>query len=204
MDFKRVLVTDRLAWELFGAAAREKLLFVRDASEQEPQTRPGLARQRALSLIVLFDRLSVPDPGQNPFRLPDLEKEGIVEIIPVDHSSVAVHPLGTKWRKGKLGLRSRPPKNLLQGLSLVQQFRPLVINRILTVRVEYVIGLSKLLGLSRRAFLETFFDYAIAYAQGDEDAVREHSFTRNFPKNLLKEMSEELFDFSAQRGRTRS
>jgi hypothetical protein len=81
VNFEHVLATDRLAWELFGAAAQEKLLFVRD-NEQEPRTRSGLAKQRALSLIVLFDRLSIPDPGLNSFRLPDLEKEGIVEIIP--------------------------------------------------------------------------------------------------------------------------
>jgi hypothetical protein len=46
------------------------------------------------------------------FRLPDLEKEGIVEIIPA-HQPLGVQPISTKWKRGKLGSRGRPPKALL-------------------------------------------------------------------------------------------
>ena len=112
MNFGKVLVTDRLAWDIFGAAALEKFLFLGDPSEQAPQRRAGMARQRALSLIVLFDRLLIHEFGKGAFRLPDLEKDGIVEIIPADQPSVAVPPLATTWRKGELGSRGRPPKGL--------------------------------------------------------------------------------------------
>ncbi len=78
MDFRRVLVTDRLAWENFGAAAREQLLFVKQPGEQTFQRKLGRAMQRALSLIVLFDRLVIHDFGDGTFRLPVLEDEGIV------------------------------------------------------------------------------------------------------------------------------
>ena len=63
VDFGRVLVTDRLAWEIFGAAALEKLLFLGHPSEPPPQKRAGFAGQRALSLIVLFDRLLIHEFG---------------------------------------------------------------------------------------------------------------------------------------------
>ena len=61
MDFSRVLVTDRLGWEIFGASAREKLLFVQNPNEQQPGARLGTAGQRGLSLLVLFDRLVIHD-----------------------------------------------------------------------------------------------------------------------------------------------
>src|ERR1035441_444120 len=154
MDFGKVLVTDRLAWDIFGAAALEKFLFLGDPSELAPQRRAGMARQRALSLIVLFDRLLIHEFGKGAFRLPDLEKDGIVEIIPADQPSVAVPPLETTWRKGELGSRGRPPKGLLRSLSLVQQFRPLVTNRLLTGSNEFVSIVAEALGLSRRALID--------------------------------------------------
>jgi hypothetical protein len=75
MDFQRVLVTDKLAWEIFGAAAREQLLFTNKPEEESFRRRPGASAQHALSLLVLFDRLVIHDFGEGTFRIPDLEKE---------------------------------------------------------------------------------------------------------------------------------
>jgi hypothetical protein len=198
VDFKSVLVTDLLAWEIFGAAAVEKLLFVGDPRDQVPRKGAGLAAQRALSLIVLFDRLLIHDFGRGTFRLPDLEKEGIVEIIPADKVPTGIPALTTKRRPGKLGSRRRPPKTLLQSLSLVQQFRPLITNRLLTGRLEFFDFLAKSLGLSRRTMIDTFLDYAIAYAQGNENGVQEHIFNEVLPKDFVDEIRNELFDYSAR------
>ena len=198
MDFGQVLVTDRLAWEIFGAAAAEELLFLGGPGEQRPQRRAGIAGQRALSLIVLFDRLLIHEFGKGAFRLPDLEKEGIVEIIPADHPSVEAPPLATTWRKGKLGSRGRPPRGLLRSLSLVQQFRPLVTNRLLTGSNEFVSVLARALGKSRRALIDTFLDYAIAYIQGHDAVVRDHVFNEILPKDFVNEITDELFDFTAR------
>jgi hypothetical protein len=198
VDFGHVLVTDRLAWEIFGAAAVEKVLFSSDPSEQMPRSRAGMAGQRALSLIVLFDKLLIHEFGRSAWRLPDLEKEGIVEIIPADQPAAGVPPLPTNWRKGELGSRRRPPKNLLRSLSLVQQFRPLVTNRLLTGSNQFVNELARAVGLSRRAMIDTFLDYAIAYIQGHVKDVREHVFNEVFPNDLLNEITDELFDFSVR------
>lgn len=192
MDFQRVLVTDRLAWEIFGAAAREQLLFTNNPGEQAFRRRPGAAAQRALSLLVLFDRLVIHDFGEGTFRLPDLEKDGIVEILPGDWKPGTMMGLSTKWKKGRLGTRGRPPKSLLQSLSLVQQFRPLVINRLLTGKIDFVDMLSDALGVSRRRSIELFLDYSIAYIQGDRTAVRSHVLDRT----LSQDLKEQLFAFS--------
>jgi hypothetical protein len=197
VDFKQVLVTDRLAWEIFGSAALEELLFVRDTREDKPQKGHGITGQRALSLIVLFDRLLIHDFGGGAFRLPDLEKEGIVEIIPANQPP-RVKPLATAWSKGELGSRGRPPTALLRSLSLVQQFRPLVTNRLLTGNIEFFSVIAKGLRVSRRILIDRFLDYAIAYIQGHDKAVREHPFNEALPEDFLEEIRNELFDFTAR------
>ena len=67
---------------------------------------------------------------------------------------------------------------------LFEQFRPLVINRLLTGRNEFVSVLSKALGLSRRRLIDTFLDYAIAYIEGRDSFVRGHVFNEAFRLTL--------------------
>jgi hypothetical protein len=165
MDFSRVLVTDRLAWEIFGAAAQEKLLFVRQPDEQRPQTWPGAARQRALSLLVLFDSLILHENGEGTFRLPYLEKEGIVQIIPTTYVK-NVPALTTQWRRGLLS------KNLLQGASLICQFRPFIINRLLKDNNNFGKSAANILGGSQRKYLNLFFDFVLAVFRCDKIAIR--------------------------------
>ncbi len=105
MDFSRVLVRDNLAWELFSAAARENLLFSRPLTEEERSNlsrRSRLTRQRALSLLVLFDHLVLHDYC-NAFRLPDLEKDGIVEVMAGSDPVEEVPPLPTLVEQGAYG-----------------------------------------------------------------------------------------------------
>jgi hypothetical protein len=148
--------------------------------------------QRALSLIVLFDRLVIHDFGEGTFRLPDLENEGIVEVIPADWKPGKTAGLKTQWRKGRLGSRGRPPKSLLQSLLLVEKFRPLVINRLLTGNIDFIDILSDALGMSKRRCVDLFLDYSIGYIQGNETLVRAHILDRVLGDNL----KEQLFAFS--------
>ncbi len=199
MDFSRVLVTDKLAWELFGAAAREKLLFSRPGTEAGLPKRHAATQQRALSLLVLFDRLVVHDIN-DAFRLPDLEKDGLIEVVPASEPPVEIPPLRTRWRRGPMALRGRPPKSLLQSLALIERFRPFVINRLLRMRgpLDFFTAVADGLRIPRRRCLELFFDYALAAVRGDEAALREHVFTAAFPADLLREITNELFDFSSR------
>jgi hypothetical protein len=198
VDFKRILVTDRLAWEIFGAAAREKLLYVRNPDDELLGSRQSRVGERALSLLVLFDRVSIHEYGEGTLRLPDLEGEGIVEIIAANKPSKIQPALSTNWVKGRLGARERPPRNLLRSLALVQQFRPLVVNRLLKSKNRFDTTLAGALDVSRRQYINLFLDYALAYIQGNEVVMREHILTKALPNDLIQEITEELFDFSAR------
>lgn len=198
MDFNRVLVTDRLAWELFGAAAREGFLFSRGAGAADLPKRAGLARQRALSLLVLFERLVVHDFG-DAFRLPDLENSGLVEVVPALKPADNVPPVPTRWQKAPLSLASRPDRELLRNVSRIREFRPLVINRLLVgFDFAFFDALAEGLRVSRRQCLELFFDYAIAAVQGDTSALAEHVFSAALPEDFLRQVTTELFDFSSR------
>jgi hypothetical protein len=54
------MLTDKLAWELFGLAGKERMLFSR-SSEGAPTPRGGAVSQRALSFLTLFDRIIIHD-----------------------------------------------------------------------------------------------------------------------------------------------
>jgi hypothetical protein len=191
-------VTDRLAWEILSAAEREKLLFVRDSSEPRPQAQLQSVGQRALSLLVLFDRLAIHELGDGNFRLPDLESEGIVEIVTASQPTDKIRALETKKRKVRMGPCRRLSKMHLEALSRLQQFRPLVINRLDSVENKFFAALANGLRVSKRRCLELFLDYAVAYVQGDGAALRTHLFSKVLPKDLLRDVRKELFDFSAR------
>lgn len=76
-DFTRVLLTDKIAWELYGLAARERMLYSSDAKEITPAPKRGAVSQRALSFLVLFDNVIIHDFSNGAFRIPDLEGDGI-------------------------------------------------------------------------------------------------------------------------------
>jgi hypothetical protein len=199
MDFSRVLVTDNLAWELFSAAAREELLFFRKAATNDDLAnlsgRGGAARQRALSLLVLFDRLVVHDCS-DAFRLPDLENDGIIEVHPTPEVAYDVPPLRTHWRKGPLASRGRPPKKLLQSLSLIQRLRPFVVNRILKAgKIDLFSFLASKMGVSYRRCIELFLDFATAVAQGEMTAILGNTFAKILPRDALTDLTARLFVF---------
>ena len=202
MDFSRVLVTDNLAWQLFSAANREKLLFSRLSKEKDLPTLSkggGPARQRALTLLLLFDHLVLHDYNDT-FRLPDLERDGIVEVVQSSGPVENVAPLPTRWRRGPLAHRGRPPRALLKSLALVQRLQPFVVNRVLpmTGEIKFFPALAKGLRVSRRRCVELFLDYALAAVRGDQVALREHVFTTELPEDFLREITDGLFHFNEQ------
>jgi hypothetical protein len=194
MDFRRVLVTDRLSNELFAAAAKDNLLFLRSRHTELPPVSGGLARQRALSLLVLFDQILIHEDGLGELRIPDLEQEGIVKIISATGPSDGdVSPLVTTWKKSDP--RGFPPKALLQSLARVRQLRPIVANRIMGISPQFASFVAKKAGTSRRVFIEQLLDYATAYVQGQNELMQEHPLNQFLPKSFLKSMKKDLFCF---------
>ena len=125
-------------------------------------------------------------------RIPDLEKQGFVEIVSADWRPRG-RPLKTQWQPTKHDKRAPPPKQLLQSLVLVRRHLPLIVNRLISKRALYFIDiLADWIGVSRRRAAEMFIDYAILYAQGDPAAVRAHPLD----DVLAPDLKSQLFDFS--------
>jgi hypothetical protein len=124
-DFTRVLLTDKVAWELFGLASREHMLYTSGAGDSPPIPQRGAASQRALSFLVLFDKVIVHDFSEGAFRIPDLESDGIVQVIARGEPAQPVEPLRTRWKEGPLRKRRRPPASLLRSLRLLKEERTL-------------------------------------------------------------------------------
>ena len=193
-DFTRVLLTDKIAWALFGLAARERMLYSSDAKESTPTLKRGAVSQRALSFLVLFDSVITHDFSNGAFRIPDLEGEGILQVIAREQPARAVAPLRTRWRLGPLRNRRRPPVSLLRSLRLFKEERALVIDRLLSVRSDWERSLATALGISRRDFLNAFFDYALACVEGDQVILRDTILNR-LPDDILAHWTSRLFDF---------
>ena len=196
-DFNRVLLTDKVAWELFGLAARQHMLYTSDGGANPPIPKGGAVSQRALSFLVLFDKVIVHDFSEGSFRLPDLENDGIVEVIARGEPAQPVEPLRTRWKKGPLRKRRRPPASLLRSLRLLQEERPLVIDRLLSVRSDWERSVAVALGISRRGFLNAFFDYALACVEGD-NAVLKDSLLNRLPDDMVAHWTRRLFDFQVK------
>jgi hypothetical protein len=193
-DFTRVLLTDKIAWELFGRAARERRLYRSDAAEIPPPLKRGVASQRALAFLVLFDNVMIHDFSNGAFRIPNLEDEGILQVTARGEPTRAVTPLRPRWRRGPLRNRRRPPASLLRSLRLFKEERALVIDRLLSVRSDWERSLATALGISRREFLNVFFDYALACVEGDQVVLRETILNR-LPDDILAHWTSRLFDF---------
>lgn len=194
IDFTQVLLTDKIAWELFGLAARERLLYRSDAQDVAPIAKRGAVSQRTLSLLVLFDKIIVHDFSEGSYRIPDLENEGIIEVIARGNPTETVKPLRTRWKQGPLHSRRRPPASLLRSLRLLKEERGLVIDRLLSVPSDWERALGTALGVTRRRFLNAFFDYALACVEGDRTVIRE-SLLNRLPDDILAYWTRRLFDF---------
>ena len=195
-DFSRVLLTDKMAWGLFGLAATDRLLYTSDATDNVPTATRGLARQRTLSLLVLFDKIIVHDFSEGSFRIPDLENEGVVQVIARAEAVQPVSPLRTRWKHGPLRGRGRPPVSLLRSLRLLKEETALIIDRLMSVRSDWERSIALSLGVSRRRFLGEFFAYALACVEGDDEVLRK-SLLNRLPDGVLARWTAQLFDFKS-------
>src|SRR5437773_749645 len=126
LRFDEVLITDAVAWTLFGLAQKESLLYTAQGEHFSGRPPTSRDRQAVLSLLVLFDKLVVHDlsPGHGTFRIPDLERDGLLEIVAVAEPSTKMAPLKSSWKPSKVDPRPRPPVSLRQDLALLQAYKP--------------------------------------------------------------------------------
>lgn len=74
----------------------------------QPTATRGSASQRILALLVLFDEIIIHDFSEGSFRIPDLENEGVVQVIARAEAAQPVKPLGTRWETWTTLAEGRP------------------------------------------------------------------------------------------------
>jgi hypothetical protein len=196
--FDEVLLADGMAWALFGLAQKEGLLYTSNGESFPGHYLKSKDRQAVLSLIILFDKLVVHDlsPNSGTFRLPDLEKSGVLEIVATDEPLTKPAPIKSSWKPSKFDPRQKPPVSLRQNLALIREYEPLVIDRLMSVASKFDSSVANGLHISRRAYLHEFFDLATNYLAGNTKLLRQNVLEQTLPSDLLKTIKCELFDFT--------
>ena len=77
----------------------------------------------------------------------------------------------------------------------MQVFKPLVIDRLLSVRQDFPAFMARTLDITKRKFYGEFLDLAISYALGDGGRLSLNIIEQRLPPDLLNEIKRELFDF---------
>jgi hypothetical protein len=200
ISFENVLATDGVAWTLFGMAQEEGLLYTSSGERFEGRRPSAKARQSVLSLLLLFDKLIVHDftRGSGRFRLPDLERDDIVEMAAAFGSSTKPQPLKSQWKPSRTDPRKALSVSRRRELALVQAYKPLIIDRLLSGSrdiFEFHDYLARSLGISRRAYYNEFLDLATNYALGNRAALQNNIIDQSLPRDFGTEIKKELFDF---------
>ena len=197
MNFEDVIVSDGMAWSLFGQAGKERLLYVAPGVDTTIRPPSPSVRQAVLALLVLFDKLTVHDLSSDgvQFRIPSLESEGIVDIVAAGEPRTRTKPIETRWTPSKADPRPKAGTALRRSLVLVNEYRPLVVSRLMSRPNEFATVVSKTLQISRRRYYNDLLDLATAYIAGDTARVKETLLARSLPKDLFREITREMFDF---------
>jgi len=202
LRFDHVLATDGIARSFFELAKDEGLLYSTEGSELPGHGPTRRVLQAALTLLVLFDKVVIHDnvPGPPSNRIPDLERDGIIEVIGGTEPLQKSAPLKTTWIPSKHDPRGTPPLSLRRSLSLIQAYKPLILDRLVALKVEDNVAFAKQLGITTRSYYSYLTDYAISYAVGDEKGVAGNFLEKSFPAKMRKDFKRELFDFSRSGG----
>lgn len=184
MDFQRVILADELASAFIGQSSLDDFAtYVRnpECDTLVATFRRSRSREESLRLLVLFDKVIIPDPGIG-LRLRKLEDAGIVEVASMDFSHAqrrqaaaaqavnrAAQARGRRFIKSGEGptfLDNRMVGNIASFTSacvLVQHYKPLIVNFLLRHDQSIELGrfLSRTLHLKRRHFYEALFDFPL-------------------------------------------
>lgn len=198
ISFDNVLVADGMAWTLFGMGQQEGLLYTAQGEGFSGRLPSPKDRQAVLSLLLLFDKLVIHDMTGGTLRLPDLERHGLLEIIASDEPSTKAAPMKSAWKPTKTDTRPAPPVLLRRDLTLLQAYKPLIINRLMSRPMKFDSLMARRLGISRREYLSEFLDLSVNYITGNATDLQDNIIEQNVPAWLLNEIKKELFDFQSR------
>jgi len=195
--FNEVLLADGMAWTLFGLAQQEGLLYTKKGEGFSGRPPSERDKQAVLSLFVLFDKLIVHDYTHDTgtYRFPDLEREGMLEVIAAFESSERPVPLESSWKPSKFDPRLKAPRSHRQSLALVRDYKPLIIDRLMSASATYDATIAVKLNISRRVYYSELLDLAIGYVTGNTTLLRTNLIEQKLSRRFLNQIKREFFDF---------
>jgi hypothetical protein len=177
VDFKNVIASDDLATVLLNQASKEKMLEYKGNSELiRLPTRSAKIMQESLSLLILFDRIIIPN-YIGDIHIPAIEDNGLIEFIS-DNQCFEIanrHSSSSQYRSGFSGVieKALPAKEM-------------ILNRLIKDKNEFWGILAKGTRLGRYRLYEAVFDYFFAYYHKDQDGLRSNLLNEMIPNYALK------------------
>jgi hypothetical protein len=152
-DFDKVIIADSLKASLLGQASKEGLIGKGSDKNLEKSFRRSRYKQEALSLLILFDKILLPD-FETDFHIPSLEEDDIVNVISMKYKDIS---------------------DPLARLERTVPTRPFVLNKLMSKRDDkFWRFMSNILQVSRRNLYNGALDYFLAYYRNDDVAMREN------------------------------
>jgi hypothetical protein len=200
IHFENVLVTDGMARTFFWLAQAEGLLTSTNGDHVPGRSPTPKERQEILSLVVLFEKLVIHQLTLTTghFRVPDLERDQVLEVASTGASEAKIKPLRSSWKPTGDDRRARAPVPLRRTLTSLRMYKPLIVERLVSVRNDFNVFTARQLGITTRAFVSDFLDWSINYVSGKHNLCEQSIIEQAFPTDFVKELKRELFDFESR------
>lgn len=156
IDFSSIVLADYYQDGLLCQAEKEGLLAEAPNEDKGAHSRRSRCAQKALSMLVLYDRLILPIDPTLGIRIPRLERDGIVEFVSPQWQSIQdlLEP-GEPWN-------TRCKKDI----ATISPIRVLTLDFLMRIEDEFVKVLAEGLRVSRRRVYNAMLDFALARFAG--------------------------------------
>jgi hypothetical protein len=185
-NFSKVVFGTQLDLALVGQAALDGFLSPGSDESLTNVGRKMRNKQEALALLVLFDKVVLPDLSGINCEIPILEREGILQVHRDEHPLVRDFVESDWYRK-------RDPNIFTRVLDRTVNVRPLVLEYLARRgRSEFVDTLARTLGSTRKEAFNSLIDFAHSHYLGDQGRLKSNLIVQTLPPDLVKEFRKGL------------
>lgn len=184
-DFSKVVLGSQIDLALVGQAAMDGFLAPGAAEDLTNLGRKMRNKQEALSLLVLFDQVILPDATGGNYEIPILEREGILQIHRGERLLLKDFE-GSDWQ------RNRDPEISVRVLDRTVSVRPLVLEYVARRSIEFVNEAAPLLGFTRKELINSIIDLAHFHYLGDKDRLKTNPIVQALPSSFIKDIRKGL------------
>lgn len=178
-DFSKVVLGSQIDLALVGQASIDGFLSPGASEDLTNLGRKIRNKQEALALLVLFDKVILPDISGGSYEIPILEREGILQVDR-DEQLLVKDFAGSDW------YRNRDPDVFIRVLDRTVSVRPLVLEYLARRRSKFVDLLAQSLGRTRKEIINFLIDLAHAHYLGDKDRLKTNPIVRESPSSFVR------------------